>query len=62
MGAIQIMYPDNTNYGREMYLEGVSTRKVREVTEELCGTTFSKSTISRLATALDSELEEWKQG
>jgi putative transposase len=45
----------------EMYLEGVSTRKVREVTEELCGTTFSKSTISRLATALDSELEEWRQ-
>ena len=45
----------------EMYLEGVSTRKVREVTEELCGTSFSKSTISRLATALDSELEEWRQ-
>jgi putative transposase len=45
----------------EMYIEGVSTRKVREVTEELCGTTFSKSTISRLATALDSELEEWRQ-
>src|SRR5215217_455974 len=41
----------------EMYLEGVSTRKVREVTEELCGTAFSKSTISRLA----SELEEWRQ-
>ena len=45
----------------EMYLEGVSTRKVREVTEELCGTAFSKSTISRLATVLDSELEEWRQ-
>jgi putative transposase len=45
----------------EMYLEGVSTRKVREVTEELCGTSFSKSTVSRLATALDSELEEWRQ-
>jgi putative transposase len=44
----------------EMYLEGVSTRKVREVTEELCGTSFSKSTISRLASTLDSELEEWR--
>jgi putative transposase len=44
----------------EMYLEGVSTRKVREVTEELCGTSFSKSTVSRLAMALDSELEEWR--
>ena len=44
----------------EMYLEGVSTRKVKEVTEELCGTSFSKSTVSRLATELDSELEEWR--
>jgi putative transposase len=44
----------------EMYLEGVSTRKVREVTEELCGTSFSQSTLSRLATALDSGLEEWR--
>ncbi len=30
----------------EMYVEGVSTRKVKEVTEELCGTSFSKSLIS----------------
>jgi transposase-like protein len=27
----------------EMYVEGVSTREVREVTGELCGTSFSKS-------------------
>jgi len=33
----------------EMYVEGVSTRKVEEVTEELCGTSFSKSLISSLA-------------
>src|SRR3712207_583412 len=26
----------------EMYVEGVSTRKVKDVTEELCGTSFSK--------------------
>ena len=44
----------------EMYVEGVSTRKVREVTEELCGTSFSKSLISELAGKLDSELEEWR--
>src|SRR5215217_8026658 len=30
----------------EMYVEGVSTRKVKEVTEELCGTSFSKSLVS----------------
>ena len=29
----------------EMYVEGVSTRKVKEVTEELCGTSFSKSLV-----------------
>ena len=30
-------------------MEGVSTRKVKEITEELCGTSFSKSLISSLA-------------
>jgi transposase-like protein len=44
----------------EMYLEGVSTRKVKEITEELCGTSFSKSFVSQLASRLDSELEGWK--
>jgi putative transposase len=44
----------------EMYLEGVSTRKVKEVTEELCGTSFSKSLISSLAGSLDSELRAWR--
>jgi transposase-like protein len=44
----------------EMYLEGVSTRKVKDITEELCGTSFSKSTVSHLAAGLDSELEAWR--
>jgi putative transposase len=44
----------------EMYVEGVSTRKVRQITEELCGTSFSKSLISELAGNLDSELESWR--
>jgi putative transposase len=44
----------------EMYVEGVSTRKVKEVTEELCGTSFSKSLISQLAGSLDSELRAWR--
>jgi putative transposase len=44
----------------EMYVEGVSTRKVKEVTEELCGTSFSKSLVSSLAGSLDSELDAWR--
>lgn len=44
----------------ETYVEGVSTRKVKEVTEELCGTSFSKSTVSHLGAGLDSELEAWR--
>ena len=44
----------------EMYVEGVSTRKVKEVTEELCGISFSKSLVSSLASSLDSELEAWR--
>ena len=41
-------------------MEGVSTRKVREVTEALCGTSFSKSLVSQLAGRLDAELEAWR--
>ena len=44
----------------EMYVEGVSTRKVKNVTEELCGTSFSKSLVSSLAGSLDSELAAWR--
>jgi putative transposase len=44
----------------EMYVEGVSTRKVKEVTEALCGTSFSKSLVSELAGSLDSELKAWR--
>ena len=44
----------------EMYVEGVSTRKVKEITEELCGTSFSKSLVSSLASGLDAEIEAWR--
>jgi putative transposase len=44
----------------EMYVEGVSTRKVKDITEELCGTSFSKSLVSHLAGQLDAELEAWR--
>ena len=44
----------------EMYVEGVSTRKVKDVTEQLCGTSFSKSLVSSLASRLDAELEAWR--
>jgi len=44
----------------EMYLEGVSTRKVAKVTEALCGVTFSKSTVSELATELDAKVSSFK--
>jgi putative transposase len=44
----------------EMYVEGVSTRKVKDITEELCGTSFSKSLVSELAGSLDAELRVWR--
>jgi len=43
----------------EMYVQGVSTRKVKAITEELCGHEFSASTISRLNQRLDEELERF---
>lgn len=43
----------------EMYVQGVSTRKVKAVTEELCGHEFSASTISRMNQNLDEELKKF---
>lgn len=45
----------------EMYVQGVSTRKVKEVTEQLCGHNISSSQVSRLAAKLDEELSEWRE-
>lgn len=45
----------------EMYLQGVSTRKVKAVTEELCGHEFSSATISRMVQSLDEELQKFAQ-
>ena len=45
----------------EMYVEGVSTRKVKDITEALCGTSFSKSLVSSLAESLDVELRAWRE-
>lgn len=45
----------------EMYVQGVSTRKVSRVVEELCGFSVSASQVSRLARMLDEELEPWRR-
>jgi len=45
----------------EMVVNGVSTRKVARITEELCGTSFSKSTVSRLCAALDARVRAWSE-
>ena len=44
----------------EMYLEGVSCRKVTKITEQLCGCSFSKSTVSQLCVELDARLDAWR--
>lgn len=45
----------------EMYLQGVSTRKVKAITEELCGHEFSSSSVSRIVARLDEELEKFSR-
>ena len=45
----------------QMYVEGVSTRKVRDITEALCGLEISKSQVSALAQKLDAEVEQWRE-
>ena len=43
----------------EMVIQGVSTRKITAITEELCGAEFSKSTVSDLCKRLDPIVEAW---
>lgn len=45
----------------EMYVQGVSTRKVKAITEELCGHSFSASSISAITKKLDEQLEAFAQ-
>ena len=44
----------------EMYVMGVSTRKVTEITEQLCGLEISATQVSRVAGMLDEELEQFR--
>src|ERR1035437_10454713 len=44
----------------QMYVEGVSTCKVTEITEALCGLEISKSQVSGLTAKLDAEIQEWR--
>jgi putative transposase len=45
----------------EMYVQGVSTRRVKKITEELCGLEISSTQVSRLASLLDEELQAFRQ-
>ena len=45
----------------EMYVQGVSTRKVKAITEQLCGHSFSASAVSRGTKKLDEELDKFAQ-
>jgi len=44
----------------QMYLEGVSTRRVQEITEVLCGCDVSSTQVSRLTQGLDEEFERFR--
>ena len=44
----------------EMVIQGVSTRKVSAVVEELCGASISKSTVSALCQSLDPAVSAWR--
>src|SRR5690606_39227376 len=44
----------------EMYVQGVSTRKVARITEQLCGFEVSSTQVSRCAALLDEELDAWR--
>ena len=45
----------------EMYVQGVSTRKVKAITEQLCGVHINSSAVSQAAGQLDNELAKWRE-
>lgn len=45
----------------EMYVQGVSTRKVKAITEQLCGQEFSASSVSAMVRKLDEHLKEFSE-
>jgi putative transposase len=45
----------------EMYVQGVSTRKVKAITEQLCGCEVSGTQVSRATAQLDDILQEWRE-
>jgi transposase-like protein len=45
----------------EMYVKGVSTRKVKAITEQLCGVEVSATQVSRATAQLDEVLQEWRE-
>jgi transposase-like protein len=45
----------------EMYVQGVSTRRVKAIAEQLCGTEISSAEVSRAAKLLDEELSAWRE-
>lgn len=44
----------------EMYVQGVSTRKVKAITEKLCGISVSSTQVSKATAKLDETLEAWR--
>lgn len=45
----------------QMYVEGVTTRKVTSVLQKMCGLSFSSSDVSRATSLLDNELDQWRK-
>lgn len=45
----------------EMYVQGVSTRKVAAITEQLCGFEVTSTQVSRATAALDDQLTQWRE-
>lgn len=45
----------------EMYIQGVSTRRVKQITQELCGFDVSSSQVSRVTQSLDEQFKLWRE-
>lgn len=46
----------------EMYIQGVSTRKVSAIVKRMCGSGVSSALVSKAVASLDEKLEGWRNG
>ena len=58
--SLMRFYKNSNQAIAEMYVKGISTRRVGDVLEQMCGLEVSSTQVSRVSKILDEQLEKWR--